>query len=65
MKITAADADAAGICSRVKAWIRKHGWSWDEFCGDGIELDDMLAAGDCERQVLLMAEAARRRHGQE
>lgn len=64
MKITEADATRAGVCLRMKAWFRKHGLCWETFCGEGIELDDLLATGDHEHNIRLAEKQARRRHGQ-
>lgn len=64
MKITEQDATRAGVCGRMKSWFRKHGLDWGAFCGDGVELDDLLATGDHEHNIRLAAEQARARLGQ-
>jgi hypothetical protein len=62
MKITEADATAAGICRRMRVWFRKHNLDWDRFCSEGIEYVDLMAVGDRQTLINRSLEKARARH---
>lgn len=65
MKVTVADARNAGVCKRMRGWFRKHRLDWDAFCGEGVELADLLATDDHSANVMKAAKQARKRNGLE
>lgn len=62
MKITVADATAARICSRMRAWFRKHDLDWDTACGEGLDYDYLMSIGDQQTMIERAARKARERH---
>tara|TARA_R110002072_G_scaffold902_2_gene7204 strand:+ start:882 stop:1142 length:261 start_codon:yes stop_codon:yes gene_type:complete len=60
LRVTLQDVRTARYClAGVRPWFRRHGFSWSEFLGDGIEAERLRTTGDALIDPVIRAAEAR------
>ena len=60
LRVTLQDIRSARYClAGVRPWFRRHGFTWSEFLGDGIDAERLRATGDALIDPVIRAAEAR------
>jgi hypothetical protein len=64
-RVTIQDLRTARYClAGVRPWFRRHGFAWQDFLANGIEVDRLRATGDAlVEPVIRIAEMREGAHG--